>query len=169
VDLKAFRKSWFAIQVRSKCEVSVAEALKRKGYEEFLPMYRTRQRWSDRWKEIELPLLTGYVFCRFSQDEARGPIVTTQGVTRIVGFGRELAPVSDQEIENIRTVLKHKPKATPCRYGQIGDKVRVVVGPLTGIEGILTAYKNRAQLVLSVTTVQSSIAVEIDESHVTKC
>ncbi len=169
MEPKLFRKSWFAIQVRPKHEPSVAETLRYKGYEEFLPMYRVRKRWSDRWKEIELPLFAGYVFCRFSDGEARGPIVTTPGVIRIVSLGRELTPISDIEIESIRAVLNHKSSATPCRYGQIGDKVRVVVGPLAGIEGILTGYKNRSHLILSVTTVQSSIAVEIDESHVIKC
>jgi transcription antitermination factor NusG len=169
VDLKALRKAWFAIQVRSKCEPNVAEALKHKGYEEFLPMYTVRRRWSDRWKEIELPLFAGYVFCRFDQGETRGPIVTTPGVIRIVSLGRELTPISDREIESIRAILIHNRRATPCRFGQIGDRVRVVVGPLAGIEGTLTAFKNRSHLVLSVATVQNSIAVEIDETDVIKC
>ena len=168
MDLRTFGKSWFAIQVRSKCELAVAQALRQKGYEEFLPLYRVRKRWSDRWKEIELPLFSGYVFCRFSQEDARAPIVTTPGVVKILGAGRELTPVPDIEIDSVRAVLDQKIGATPCRYGQIGDRVRVIFGPLTGVEGILTAHRKNFQLVLSVTTVQSSIAVEIDETQVVK-
>jgi transcription antitermination factor NusG len=168
VDLRTFGKKWFAIQVKSKCEPAVAQALRQKGYEDFLPLYRIRKQWSDRWKEIELPLFAGYVFCRFSLEETRAPIVTTPGVVKILGAGQELTPISDIEIDNVRAVLNRKVEATPCRYGQIGDKVRVIFGPLTGVEGILTAHRKRFQLVLSVTTVQGSIAVEIDETHVVK-
>jgi len=44
---------------------SVAAAtLRGKGYEEFLPLYRSRRRWSDRIKELDVPLFPGYLFCR---------------------------------------------------------------------------------------------------------
>src|SRR6266446_4384964 len=57
---------WYALHVRTRFEKVVARNLRGKGYEEFLPLYSRTNRWSDRVKEIELPLFPGYVFCRFN-------------------------------------------------------------------------------------------------------
>ena len=43
----------------------VAEILRYKGYEPFLPTYNAKRRWSDRTKILPLPLFSGYLFCRF--------------------------------------------------------------------------------------------------------
>src|SRR5262245_33684562 len=92
--------SWFAIQVKPGYEFNVASVLKSKGYEEFVPTYRTDKRLS---RGIEKPLFSGYVFCRFDP-EIRAPIVTTPGVTRVVSYGKSPALLSDSEIQSIRTV-----------------------------------------------------------------
>lgn len=58
------RTAWFALLVKTSREKNVAELLRSKDHEVFLPLYRTTRMWSDRRKEITLPLLPGYVFCR---------------------------------------------------------------------------------------------------------
>ena len=57
---------WYAIRVRSKFENIACATLSDKGYETFLPLYRSRRRWSDRVKELDLPLFPSYLFCRFN-------------------------------------------------------------------------------------------------------
>ncbi|MGA9886725.1 MAG: transcription termination/antitermination NusG family protein, partial [Candidatus Acidiferrales bacterium] len=57
---------WFALQVRTRQEASVAQQLNGQGYERFLPLYKVRKRWSDRIKEVNAPLFPGYLFCRFN-------------------------------------------------------------------------------------------------------
>src|SRR5215471_17879374 len=79
-------RGWFAVQVRPRYEKATARALRNKGYEEFLPLYTSPRRWTDRLKHIELPLFPGYVFCRFDL-QVVPRIVTTAGVVRIVGMG----------------------------------------------------------------------------------
>ena len=39
---------WFALRVKSRCEKAVANVIRYKGFEEFLPIYQCRRRWSDR-------------------------------------------------------------------------------------------------------------------------
>src|SRR5579871_980379 len=85
---------WFAIQVRARYETGVAEHLRGKGFEWFLPMYKTRKQWSDRVKQFEKPLFPGYVFCRFNPHD-RLPILKTPGVTQIVGNNHVPVPVDD--------------------------------------------------------------------------
>lgn len=161
MNLNAYDNCWCAVQVTPRHEVIVSAILRSKGYEEFLPMYRVKRQWSDRRKEIETPLFTGYVFCRLNSG-IPWSIVTTPGVVRIVGTRKEINVIEDREIDAIQLVLKAGVRVEPCAYAKIGDRVRITNGPLTGVEGIVTGYKNQQRLVLSVNLIQSSVAVEVD-------
>ncbi len=157
---------WYALQVKQRYEKITAAVLRNKGYREFLPTYRTRRRWSDRLAEVEFPLFPGYVFCHFDINDRHAPIVTTPGVVRIVGVGRIPAPVADDEIGAIHQVIESGLAAEPCRFLQAGARVRVEYGALAGVEGIFLEAKKHQRLVISVTLLQRSIAVEIDAAWV---
>ena len=156
---------WFALQVRPRFERIVASALLAKGYEGFLPLYRCKRRWSDRIKEIELPLFDGYMFCRFDVTK-RLPILVTPGVIRVVGIGNNPTPVDEDEIAAIFSIVMAGAQAEPHPYLRVGQRVRIERGTLSGVEGILLAEKKPARLVVSVTLLQRSVAVEIDEAWV---
>jgi transcription antitermination factor NusG len=156
---------WFALRVRSRAEQVVAASLHSKGYEEFLPMYRVRNRWSDRLRDVDLPLFPGYVFCRF--DPARRlPIITTPSVVSVVGLGKIPQPVETAEIEAIQALVKSGLAALPWPYLRAGAAVRIERGALEGLDGILTAVKNEYRVVLSITLLHRSVAVEIDRDWV---
>lgn len=157
---------WFALQVRSRFEQGVAEHLDGKGYELFLPLYKCRKRWSDRIKEVEAPLFPGYLFCRFDAQD-RLPILKTPGVIQIVGTNRVPIAVDEQEIQAIQTMVASGMPNQPWPFLSAGDRVRIESGPLRGLEGILVEFKGNHRLVLSVTLLQRSVAVEIDSAFVT--
>jgi transcription antitermination factor NusG len=156
---------WFALQTKSRSENFVATQLRGKGYEPFLPVYKSRRRWSDRFKELELPLFPGYMFCRFHPLD-RLPILVTPGVLQIVGAGKSPTPVDDAEIATIQTCIQSGLPRQPWPFPQIGQRVRVEYGPLRGLEGVLLSMKGGHRLVLSVTLLQRSVAVQLDESWV---
>ena len=56
-----------------------------------------------------------------------------------------------------------KLEAEPHPYLSCGDRVRVVAGPLAGLEGILTRRKQACRVVLSIEANMSSIVVEVSE------
>jgi len=152
---------WYALHVRTRFEKVVARNLRGKGYEEFLPLYSRTNRWSDRMKQIELPLFPGYVFCRFNVND-RLPILTIPGVNTVVGIGKNFLPVEVSELDAIRAVLKSGTYCEPWPFLEVGQRVRVEYGPLAGTEGLVTMVKNSCRLVISVNMLQRSVAVEID-------
>jgi transcription termination/antitermination protein NusG len=156
---------WYALQVRPRFEKQIASTLADKGYEGFLPLYRHRSRWSDRVKEVQLPLFSGYLFCRLDLNK-RLPVLITPGVMHIVGIGKTPYPVEADEIEALKSIVISGLQAEPRSYLNIGERVRIAVGPLAGTEGILTALKGSARLIVSVGLLQRSVSVEIDESWV---
>ena len=156
---------WYALQVRPRFEKIIASTLLNKGYEGFLPLYRHRSRWSDRMKEVQLPLFPGYLFCRLDLNH-RLPVMVTPGVMHIVGIGSTPHPVEEDEIASLQSIVISGLQPEPRSYLNIGERVRVEIGPLSGTEGILLSLKGSTRLVVSVSLLQRSVSVEVDESWV---
>jgi transcription antitermination factor NusG len=157
--------AWYALRVRSNFEWAVNAALTGKEYEAFLPTYRTRRRWSDRTKEIEAPLFRGYTFCRFDATR-RLPILTTPGVIAIVGSTSGPIQVDEREIASVRAMVASRVVVGPWPFLREGEFVAVEHGPLAGVEGIVVSFKGQYRLVVSVSLLQRSVAVEIDREWV---
>src|SRR5437764_13890023 len=130
-------KPWFALRVKPNYEKRVATALRGKGFEELLPLYRSKRRWSDRVKVMDLPLFPGYLVCRLDLT-ARLPLVTTPGFLYIVGVGKNPQPVDEAEIMAIQSVMRSGVPVTPWPSLVVGQKVQLQHGPLRGLVGILT-------------------------------
>jgi transcription antitermination factor NusG len=158
--------SWYALQVRSRKENYIASQIAGQGYECLLPTYRSIRKWSDRVKEVEQPLFPGYLFCRFDIHDRR-PLITTPGVLQIVGSGRTAIPVSDEEIHALQLVVSSGVSKEPWPYLEVGQRVRIGYGTLTGLEGILVNLKGNHRVVLSVTLLQRSVAMEVDSAWLT--
>jgi len=159
---------WYALQLRTRWESSTATLLSNKGYEIFLPTFRTfktQKHGHGRPLAIEGPLFPGYVFCRFDAYN-RLPVLVTPGVIAVVGRGRIPIPVEDSEIDAIQTAVSAGARVEPCPYPDVGQLVRIEEGALTGVEGILTRYKGTHRIILSVSLLRRSVAVEIDRSAI---
>jgi transcription antitermination factor NusG len=152
---------WFAILARTGRERTATMLLENAGYECYLPVSKFVRRWSDRMKEVEVPLFPGYLFCRMNQHN-RLPVLMTPGVIQIVGVGKTPIPVEEQEIAAIQRVGKSGLPTMPWPYLEVGHVVRIEEGPLDGLTGVVLKIKSGLKLVLSVSLLQRSVAVEID-------
>lgn len=157
--------SWFALRVRPKHERSCALHLTSRGLEPFTPEYSVRRQWSDRMKVVSLPLFPGYVFCRF-KGEQRRDVLTAPGVASIVSFGDVPAEVTEQEIANVRTIVKSGAPYGPWPYLRAGERVRIEEGCMKGLCGTLLRDQDRFRVVVNVELLQRSVAVEIDRESV---
>ncbi len=152
---------WFAFRVRSRFEKAVASAARSKGYEVMFPLYRVRHNWSDRSKSVDLPLFPGYVFCRL-EAEQRFPVLTIPGVVHVVEIGKVPVPIDDVEIDAIQNAIKAELNVEPWPFLEVGQRVRLGSGPLSGREGFLVNSQERHRVVVSLAALERSIAVEID-------
>ena len=158
---EADQHAWFALRVKSRTEKVVSTIARNKGYEEFLPLYQCRRKWSDRFKSVELPLFPGYVFCRLNP-EFRLPLLTIPGVMSFVGIGKVPVPIEEAEIAAIQGAIGAGLSAEPYPFLEIGQRVRLAEGPLAGTEGLLVEVRKEQRLVVSVSMLKRSVAVEID-------
>lgn len=164
MQLAGLTKAWFAVQVKPRMEKTTAFLLESKGYEQLLPTYK-EVRNSGR-EAAEKPLFPGYVFCRFDSD-LRSPIITTPGVVRIVGCGRQPVCIDDAEMEAIGVVTATGAPAEPHPYLMHGQMVEVCGGPLRGLRGMIAGQGEASKLIVSVTLLQRSISVEVEPRWLT--
>ena len=158
--------SWFALFVIARHEKIVSELLCHKGFETFLPLYKRRHQYDRRFREFELPLFPGYLFCHTSLN-TRLPIMTTPGVIRIVGAGRTPIPVDNTEIWSLKKAVEAGVAVSPHHFWKAGQIGRVSTGALAGVEGVVVKSKQSLRLVLCVTLLQRAVMLEIDSSYVT--
>jgi transcription antitermination factor NusG len=156
---------WHALYTRHQHEKVVAQALSCKGFEVFLPEYRTVHGWKDRQKELLLPLFPNYVFIRGGL-ERKLILMTTPGIHSLVSWGGRPADIPPEEIEAVRRLVESHWRVEPYPFLKCGDRVRIKSGPLEGIEGILVRKTRGFRLVLSVELLSKSAAVEVDVSMV---
>jgi transcription antitermination factor NusG len=156
---------WFAIQTLSRHEKVVRSQLEMRNVENFLPTMRQLSQWTDRKKEIEVPLFAGYCFARFSLAD-RLPVLQSQGVVCVVGSGGRPEPIPDEEIESLRKLISSSSDYDCCSYLREGMIVEVIRGPLQGVKGRLVREARPSRLVLSISLIQRAVSIEIDAASV---
>jgi transcription elongation factor/antiterminator RfaH len=157
--------NWYAIYTRSRHEQKAKERLLEKKIETFLPLIERWSRRKDRRKRILVPLFPGYLFVRtLLEAQIHLEILKTDGVVRILGNDGSPIPIPDEQIHAIQSLIRNGVAAERHPYLKKGMKVRVVNGPLMGIEGILLKTQSKKnRLIISVDLLQESVSVEMDD------
>lgn len=153
---------WYALRVRARSEQLCAAALKQRGYESFCPTYKHRRRYFDRVKTVENVVFPGYLFCRFDFRK-KNLVLGSYGIQHIVGIHGVPMPIPDQQISDVRRTVEAGGRPTPFTVGQ---RVRVEVGPLAGVEGVLVRDAAHKRLVVSVALLQRSVTIHVTEDQV---
>jgi transcription antitermination factor NusG len=156
---------WYAICSTPRHEKRIHEHLAFRNIECFLPLYRSLHRWKNGCKHlIELPLFPGYLFVKIGLRQ-KIRVLEIPGVLSFVGTKVEPAPLSDFEIETLRSGL-HLKKFAPYSDLVVGEKVRIKAGPLTGLSGVLVRTTNGFRVVITLDLINQSVAVELDATDV---
>ena len=158
-------RKWYALWTKSHCEQLVFDQLAAKGFQAFLPKIEAWSRRGGVRHHIPVPMFPGYLFLHHAMElNSYIEVLKTRELVRVLGDGRDrLAVVPDPEIEAIQKVVQAQLPALPYPYLREGQRVRIMKGPLAGVEGILVHTKpNKGLLVLSIELFQRSVAVEVD-------
>jgi transcription antitermination factor NusG len=158
---------WYAVHTRSHFEKRVADELLTKEVETYLPASREVHQWKDRKKVVNVPVFPGYVFVRISDDSGiRLRVVQTNGAIRILGHGYDIEPIPDAEIEAVRKLVDSGLPLLSHPFLKEGARVRIRRGALEGIEGLLSRFKDRTRIVVSIEMLSRSVSTEIDMHNV---
>ncbi len=155
---------WHVLHVISNHEKRVARHLTVRGVEHYVPLYTERSRWTDRVVTLQRPLFPGYVFVRF-MPAARLSVISTPSVLRVVGDDVR-DTVSAVEIGRIREGLAAGCRLRPHPGVSLGSPVRVLRGVFAGANGVVTEFRQRCKVVMSLSSTGQGFSLELDAADI---
>jgi transcription termination/antitermination protein NusG len=158
---------WFAVWTRSRQEKVAAAMIESLGVANYLPFKTESRQWSDRKQKVTIPLFSGYLFVRMNLlDGSKLSVLKVPGVAGLVGNSSGPLPIPDHQIEAVRAVVTQGMECTVHSLLEEGDVVRVVRGPLAGVEGRLVRTNSESRLVISIEMINRSLAVSISRNDI---
>lgn len=126
-------RAWYLVQSKPRNEMRALENLVRQGYETYLPLIEVERLQRGKLLKKMEPLFPRYLFLQLEEgNDNWGPIRSTLGVAGMVRFGQMYAMVSDEVIDVVRERTQEVRKSLFAA----GETIRVVSGPLLGLEGV---------------------------------
>lgn len=153
---------WYAIHSKPRQEERALENLQRQGFEAWLPLMTVEKVLRSKLVQVVEPMFSRYLFIRLDTEQTNwSPIRSTLGVSKLVSFGNRPAVVSDELIE----ALQQLPEQAPQRLIQPGQQVKIVSGPLRGLEGIYQQADGelRAMVLIELLNKQHRIVTDMQD------
>ena len=161
--------AWAALRTSARWEKKIAEQLAAAGVPAYLPLIERVTQYQNKKVSLEIPMFSGYVFCSADEfiDNPRIPKATRTKVAQII------RPPDDgklrAELGQIAHVLTNHGLIQERMFGQPGETVRIVRGPLQGLEGLIVELKpKRRQLLLEVSFLGTRLEVDLNEEWIQK-
>lgn len=152
---------WFAVYTKSRHEKKSMDLLIAKGIEAYVPLRRVLKQWSDRKKWVEEPMMRSYCFVRVMEGQYQ-QVLNTPGVVRYVYFSGKPAPIPNRQIDILKAVAGAEVEAEVVTGNfEPGMHVRVMAGPLAGIEGELISVSGKKKVVIRIDHLEQMITVSI--------
>jgi len=152
---------WYAVYTRSRFEKKVVQQLTENGIECYVPLIRVMRQWSDRRKWALEPAIRSYVFVRVNESQYR-KVLEVPGSVRYVYFEGRPAIIRDEEIETLKRVIDSQLEVE-CLPDDLqpGMRIRIVEGPLTGVEGELVQHVGKQKVALRIEAIRQVMMVTV--------
>ena len=166
--------NWYLLYTNPRAEKKVADELKRKDIEVFLPLQKTLKQWSDRKKWVEEPLFKSYVFVYTELEKNFYPILNTNGVVKFISFQGSPAKVDQREIALVKLILGQNSDYIDQRHCEpvepllMGEPVTVIAGPLIGTQGKLISTRSGERMLIELETMQQNLLITVPSNFLIK-
>ena len=167
MEIRELKYSWYVLHTKSRFENVVNEGLIKKSVEVFLPKVQVRSKRRDRKVMIRVPLFPGYLFVKSNLNPYEHiEILKTVGAVRLVGNKDGPIYVPSEKIESLKIMVNGShPVATGARFKK-GDRVVVIHGPFTGVNGTFIRYRGKGRVVVNVDALGQYAGVDVEEEDI---
>lgn len=161
---------WYVLQTKARHESVAERNLENQAFSTFLPWLQTQKRVRGRWQSSREPLFPGYLFVELdivSQNTA--PIRSTRGVIRLVRLGNTLRPFPEKILNALRQSQATGCDAIdPARLFKAGDNVKLVDGPMAGLNAIFKARNSQERVVVLLNMLGVETEVSVSPHQLTR-
>ena len=160
---------WYAVYTKPNGENTAEVNLERQGYVVYLPRLKQARRRRGRWVGIVEPLFPRYLFVRLEmQRDNIAPIRSTKGVTGLVRFGSEPAPVPEGFVESLQAAADEESgcQIIDCTLFKKGDVVRILEGPFAGYNAVFQSASGAERVIILLNLMGRENAVTVSTHHI---
>lgn len=150
----ACSKRWLVAFVRVCHEKKTSERLTKMGIENFLPIQREVHQWSDRRKVVDRVILPMMIFVYVDRHEQK-QVLTLAAISRYMVLRGESTPavIPDRQMSRFKFMLDYSDETISMNTSPLapGERIRVIKGPLTGLEGELVNVNGKSKVAVRLT------------------
>lgn len=168
--MQADEKHWYALYTAPRAEKKVSERFSEAGFEHYLPLQTVKRKWSDRIKEVIVPVVHGYIFIKINETEFRSVLNTYGAISFVREFSKPVV-IPDSQIERLRFMCEFSDEPVEIVMEELlpGETITIIKGPLQGLMGELVQIKGKHKVVIrlekfgcALTTIPSSF-IEVEK------
>jgi transcriptional antiterminator RfaH len=157
--LPAFAEpQWFACHTRPRCEKKFAELAARERFDHYLALVESVRRYGTQKKVFTKPVFPGYVFVRL-EPAKKDRVYQQDLLVRAIPVENEAQFL--RQLEAVKAVCASGLEAVLHPLVRKGSRVRVLGGPLHGLEGFVDNPANPQGVVVSVDVLQQGLLVRL--------
>ncbi|WP_062059831.1 UpxY family transcription antiterminator [Aquimarina longa] len=158
---------WYVLYVQSRHEKKIDALLRENRIETFLPLVKTIRKWSDRKKEVEMPLFPSYIFVKINLKKDVDRVLSVRTPCSFIRFGSEFAKVQEHEINSIRHLMKMNVDMKVENLGmvpKVGEFKKIKQGVLDGMDCEIVKIENEDKIVVRIDSIRQSIVATVPSS-----
>lgn len=153
--------AWYACYTRPRAEKVAAQELFDMDIEHYLPLQRTRRKWSDRMKWVDVPLFRSYIFVRIFPEQYN-KVLAVNSIVRFIAFESKAVVIPDYQVDSIKLLLNQGSELEVTRENLLpGEKIVVQAGPLIGLPGELIEFRGKRKVLIRLGQLGESILVNV--------
>ena len=153
---------WYVMYTTSRAEKKVAERLRERGWEVYLPIVEELRQWSDRKKKVQRALFNGYVFVKTNRNQL-WECLQVPGAVKFVHFSGQHATIREEELEIIQRVVSTGVAVeTDGSDIEPGEKVQVMGGPLQNMTGEVIERGNKDYFLIRIPGIYQNMLITIE-------
>lgn len=161
VSLDDSNLHWTAVYCKPRQEKALAWDLQRRQITYFLPMVMRETFSGGRKRRNMYPVFESYLFLAAGNDE-RLAVLKTNRILQLIEISEVDQPSFRHEICGLELTLRRSPEGFDFYPGIAkGKRVRIIGGPMLGVEGVIIKIGNHARLWVGVTMMGAGVTVEI--------
>ena len=149
---------WLVCHTRPRCEKKLGALLAAEGFPHYLPLVASVRRYAGQTKRFTKPLFPGYVFAlvpaarqaRLHQQDLVARAIVVDDEARFL-----------RQIEDVKAIVASGYELSVRPLLTRGRRVKIIGGPLRGLEGHIDDPANPQWVVLAVDVLQQGLLVRL--------
>jgi transcription antitermination factor NusG len=149
---------WLVCHTKPRCEKKFAALMTAEKFEHYLPLVESVRRYAQQTKRFTKPLFPGYVFAKIPR-EKKARIYQQDLLARAI-------IVEDEEnflrqLNDVKAIVASGFELSVMPLLSKGRRVKIVGGPLHGVEGFVDDPAKPQGIVISIDVLQQGLLVKV--------